>query len=89
VPDDRTEAQRDADEKLEDAIRKCADAYGFLTDGHAVGDWLVYLELSPFDAGTTRYITLLPGTGVPWHRIYGLHVLAGKSLDDQREEDSE
>lgn len=93
MADDRSPEQITADAKLEHAIGECAKAYGYIGEGQAVGDWLCYVEVTSFDqalAGRTRYVVLLPGSeGIPWHRILGLHVLAGKELDDQRNEDRE
>jgi hypothetical protein len=86
--DDRTQAQRDADAALEYALVEVAKAYGFLDEGQALGDWMAFLEIQSFDASldeSSRYVSLFPGGGIPWHRIYGLYVLAGKQLDEQKE----
>lgn len=93
MADERTEAQRAADDNLEKAITQCAQAYDMLTEGRALGDYLVFLEMQPFApelSGTTRYGTLLPGgEGIPWHRIWGLHKQLGIELENQTDGDRE
>lgn len=59
---------------------------GWLENGWALGDWIVIAEATPFAeeaAGMTKYMHVLPGESVPWHRILGLLKVAQVELDDQ------
>lgn len=73
----RTQAQIDADEVLDAAIRRCTEAYGYLPDGEFVGDYVVVIETADVtDEGGGGYCTLLPRGVLAAHRIVGLLDLA-------------
>lgn len=80
----RTEEQILADNVLEEAIRKNLAAYGFLEGEYMLGDWVVCVELVSFaedEAGRTRYAHLIPGEGMPYHRLLGLMDVTRAELD--------
>lgn len=93
MADDRTDEQRQADDEFVRAFENVGKAYGFLTEGFALGDWVAYAEATPFDpsmAGVTRYFLLLPGEGViPKHRVWGLLKQLEMELIRQEEDDLE
>jgi hypothetical protein len=87
----RTEAQEAADAEMERAMVKVCEAYGWTnSEKYMLGDYLALVQFVDMEHGDrSNYIVLMPGEGIPWHRIDGLHARLGKCLDQQeRDEDN-
>lgn len=58
---------------------------GFLSEGEAVGDYLVMAEVTNWTdegQGKTKYANIIPGDhGLPSHRVLGLIEVCGDLLD--------
>lgn len=82
MPETRTQEQIDADDALEAAIQKCADAYQMHETGEGfmfqqflmIGFWASLAE----DKGT--YHWLVSGRAMPRHHIHGLYKMLGDML---------
>lgn len=71
----RTPEQIAAENRFETALVELLRHFKLVPDGFALGDWIVGVELqgfAPETANLTNYVQLIPGEGIPLHRIIGL-----------------
>ncbi len=73
-----------AELELTRAISEVLAERGFITDGLALGDFLVMCEVTGWTdemAGKTKYANIIPGDlGIPAHRVQGLVEVCGNML---------
>lgn len=85
---ERTPEQVAADNALDEAIRRCADAYEVVADGEVVSSWVVAGAAQGADDDRSAYFTLSPGGTQPGFMAYGLlafaadHLLHNEGADD-------
>lgn len=82
----RTEEQIASDNALEAAITENLQAYGLLTEGWVLADWVICLSMEGFNAealGRTKYAHVIPGESLPYHRLLGLMDVTRMNLDEE------
>ncbi len=77
----------EAELELTRAISAVLQERGFISDGEALGDYLVMTEISNWTdegQGKTKYANVIPGDhGLPTHRLLGLVEVCGDLLEFQ------
>lgn len=69
--------------RLVQAIGDVLVAMDALGEGHVMGDWHVMVEISNLESpGLTRYANIIPGSGLPMHRVLGLIEVCTDMLEE-------